>query len=105
MIRFKVKKDGKCYLGFCCKGHAGYAAYGSDIVCAAVSMLVINTVNAIERFTDCQMQVSDDEKSGSVTVDFPQGTDEQAALLMDALLLGIKSVEEQYGSSHVRLEE
>ena len=25
---------------------------GQDIVCAAVSVLVINTVNAIEQFTD-----------------------------------------------------
>ena len=28
------------------KGHAGYAEEGQDIVCAAVSALVINTVNS-----------------------------------------------------------
>ena len=34
------------------EGHAGFAAYGNDIVCAAVSALVINTVNSIEAFTE-----------------------------------------------------
>ena len=34
------------------QGHAGYAEPGQDIVCAAVSALVINTINAIEAFTE-----------------------------------------------------
>ena len=104
MIKIKTQKNGDHYLGFQCSGHAGYAEYGSDIVCSAVSMLVINTINAIDSFTDCSMNVSDDEKSGSIKVVFPNGTDEKAGLLMDTLVLGIKSVEEQYGRSHVRLE-
>ena len=33
---------------FSCSGHAGYAASGGDIVCASISVLVINTINAIE---------------------------------------------------------
>ena len=31
-------------------GHAGYADYGKDIVCAGVSSVVTTTVNAIEMF-------------------------------------------------------
>ena len=104
MIKVKVEKDGDRYLGFSCKGHAGYADYGSDIICSAISMLVINTINSIESLTDCQMQVSDDEKSGSIRVKFPNGTDTSAALLMNAMLLGIQSAEEQYGRSFVKLE-
>ncbi len=38
------------YIGFDCKGHAGYANYGEDVICAGVSALVINTVNAISRY-------------------------------------------------------
>ena len=104
MIKIKTKKNGDQYFGFQCSGHAGYAEYGNDIVCSAVSMLVINTINAIDAFTDCSMDVSDDEKSGRIQVVFPDGTDEKAGLLMDALVLGLRSVEEQYGRSHVRLE-
>ena len=33
-------------------GHAGYAKKGHDIVCAAVSILIYNLQNSIERLTD-----------------------------------------------------
>ena len=36
------------YAGFDMSGHAGYDDIGKDIVCAAVSVLVINTLNSIE---------------------------------------------------------
>ena len=39
-------RDG-AYREVTCMGHAGYAAYGRDIVCASVSVLVINTINAL----------------------------------------------------------
>ena len=105
MIKVKIRKDGDRYLGFTCEGHAGYAEYGSDIVCSAVSMLVINTINSIDAFTDCSLQVSDDEKSGKIQTVFPDGTDEKAGVLMDAMVLGLQGVEEQYGRSHIKLEQ
>ena len=40
------------YLGFDAKGHAGYAEAGDDIVCAAASILMINTANALELYAD-----------------------------------------------------
>ena len=54
MITITVKKRNGNYLEFVSKGHAGYAEEGQDIVCAAVSVLVINTVNSLETFTDDQ---------------------------------------------------
>ena len=30
-----------------CHGHAGYASYGKDIVCASFSTMLITTINAI----------------------------------------------------------
>ena len=35
------------YAGFDMSGHAGYDDIGKDIVCAAVSVLVINTLNSM----------------------------------------------------------
>ena len=35
------------YTAFNCIGHAQYGEPGEDIVCAAVSVLVINTINSI----------------------------------------------------------
>ena len=52
MINITVKKRNGSYLDFLSRGHAGYAEEGQDIVCAAVSALIITTVNSLEKFTD-----------------------------------------------------
>ena len=39
-------------VGFQTEGHAEYADPGQDIVCAAASVLIINTMNAIELYTE-----------------------------------------------------
>lgn len=55
-------------VGFRTEGHAGYAEAGSDIVCAAVSMLVINTINSIERFTPDVCDVRADEENAVISL-------------------------------------
>ena len=62
MIR---NRDGK-YIGFDCIGHAGYAGSGEDIVCAGVSVLVINTVNSIRSYTNEIFSADTDEDRKSV---------------------------------------
>lgn len=75
-------------------GHAGYDISGSDIVCSAVSVLVINTINAIEKFTDTKLIV----KQTDGEVEFEITTyEEKSALLIKTLELGIKSIVTEYG--------
>lgn len=64
-ITFHKTRTGD-YQGFTCSGHAGYAAYGEDIVCAAVSALVINTINSLEEITGEEMEVTAEENSGLI---------------------------------------
>jgi uncharacterized protein YsxB (DUF464 family) len=49
------KNSEKEITGFYSAGHAGYAESGSDIICSAISVLTINTINSIEAFTDDQL--------------------------------------------------
>ena len=42
------KNSEKEITGFYSAGHAGYAESGSDIICSAISVLTINTINSIE---------------------------------------------------------
>ncbi len=98
-----MKNRKKEYVGFTCSGHAGYDEYGKDIVCAALSMLVINTVNAIDALTDCKLTVTTDEADGEMKVIFPDAASKEAALLIDAMLLGIRGVIEEYGSAYAEL--
>lgn len=97
MIKISVAKKNGVYRSFKCSGHAGFAEYGNDVVCAAVSMLVINTVNAIDELTGCCISLDEnDSENGKLAISFPGGTDEKAGLLMDAMLLGIKQVAEDH---------
>lgn len=75
-------------------GHAGYASEGQDIVCASVSVLVINTINAIEKFTDAKFSLIQDE--GMIDINFSY-IDFKAKLLVDTLELGIKDISVEYG--------
>lgn len=87
-----------------CKGHTGYANSGEDIVCAAVSVLVINTVNSLESLTDAKMQVDTDEDSGMITFRFTEDLKEGGRLLVDSLVLGLTNVAGQYGKRYVKLK-
>jgi uncharacterized protein YsxB (DUF464 family) len=50
-IEQDVKFNVESVTGFRTEGHAGYAEYGNDIICAAVSILVMTTINSIEELT------------------------------------------------------
>lgn len=82
-------------------GHAGFAEEGSDIVCAAVSVLVLNTINAIEAFTHTAFRCEADEvEGGFLEVSFPNismQADHDACLLLKCMAKGLSDLEEQYG--------
>ena len=96
MITATVLKNSNNYISFSCEGHAGYARKGSDIVCAAVSMLTINAANSINELTDTKIDIVIDEKSGFASWQFTDETDEKVRLLMDSLVLGLQSIRDNY---------
>lgn len=98
----KTKNNG--YAGFTCTGHAGYADSGYDIVCSAVSVLVINTINAMECFADEKMEVITGEEDGVIDVTFIDPVNEKTKLLMDTMVLGLESIEQQYGKKYLKLK-
>ena len=53
MIKVEVTKNHISILG-----HAGFADYGKDIVCAAVSSVVITTVEAIACFDEYAIDIN-----------------------------------------------
>jgi hypothetical protein len=103
MIEARICKQNGDYFSFSASGHAGYAEAGSDIVCAAVSMLVINTANALEGLTENSLKGTEDRDSGTLYFEFLQPPDEKGRLLIDAMLMGLKDVEKQYGSGFIKL--
>ena len=88
MIQIRTEREKGTYRSFSIDGHAGYAEAGEDIVCAAVSALVINTINSIEKFTEFTADVSP-----------------ETALLMDSLMLGLSDVQKAYGDRYLCIRQ
>ena len=89
--------------GFEVSGHAGYDEYGRDIVCAAVSALATNTANSIEQFTEDDMTVDVDEKTGLLRLTMTSTISDSSKLLLKSFKLGIESIEQAYGSEIVHI--
>lgn len=106
MVRVTVyeNKEGQ-YAKFRMEGHAGFAAYGSDIVCAAVSVLLINTVNCIKEFTDDACEYSQQRERDIVLFEVtscPISGD--AELLLKSLVFGLWSIAGEYGKKYIQVE-
>lgn len=86
---------------FTLAGHAGYADYGQDIVCAAVSMIAINTINSIDLLTKETLSLNQDEAKAYIDCSFPDISankgSKEASLLLKSMELGLKNIEKQYG--------
>ena len=91
------------YIGFKCKGHSGFAEHGSDIVCAAISMLTINTINSIEKLTFDKFALEEDEIKGLIKLRFSRTATDKSSLLMDSYILGIQNLIDSYGKQFVKL--
>ena len=87
-----------------CSGHAEFARPGQDIVCAALSVLVINTLNSLEELCGLAIQPDTDEESGLIACRFPDDMDEKAVLLLDSLVLGCVTIEKQYGRKYCKVK-
>jgi uncharacterized protein YsxB (DUF464 family) len=102
-ITIKKTENGD-FAGFTCEGHADYADKGEDIVCAAVSILTINTQNSLELLAKESMEVIEDEEKGLISVTFSQALSEQGRLLMESYVLGVSGIFNTYGKKHIQLE-
>ena len=84
------QNENKECVGFRTEGHAGYSEKGSDIVCAAVSVLVLNTINAIERYAKDPCSVINNDEVGLIAYYLVNGyPSADAGLLLNTMILGL----------------
>ena len=101
MIKVTIyKTERQEYAGFDMEGHAGYAEAGEDIVCAGVSalvinalnsILVINTINAIEEFTEDDASLISEDETGMISYHLNHPS-KDARLLLNAMILGLEQM-------------
>jgi uncharacterized protein YsxB (DUF464 family) len=78
-------------------GHAGFAAPGNDIVCAAVSVLIQNGVNSIE--TLLHVKIPGVSRDGFVECKIPPVEDqvsEKVQLLLESMAYGLRTLADEY---------
>ena len=93
MIQITIyRNEKKECLGFSTEGHAGYSEEGQDIVCAAASVLIINTINAIEKFAGDSSSLVSDDITGMIRYEIKGRPSGKAALLLDTMILGLKDM-------------
>lgn len=92
------------YIGFQTGGHAEYADAGTDIVCAAISVLTINAVNSIETLTDCLFTYEENQEGGYMKFMLSSQSSNDAKLLLSSMVLGLKGIQTNYGTSYLSLK-
>ena len=104
MITITILQDHEDAVGFHCTGHSGYAEAGSDIICAGVSALVINTINSIETFTEDSYHIDTEETSGLIDFRLDQKAGHDTQLLMKSMVLGLQGIQNDYGNEYIILD-
>jgi uncharacterized protein YsxB (DUF464 family) len=94
MTKIKGIYNNERLIGFDISGHANYSIPGRDIVCAAVSILTINTINSIRELTCMEVETSEDESGMRYHIPLKTGTISSA--LLKSARIGYKSLADQY---------
>ena len=102
-ITFFQNREGK-QLGFSSLGHAGYADAGLDIVCAGVSALVTNTINSIDELTSAEFDLETEQETGEIRFSLHRPASDDADLLIQSLILGLKGIQKDYGDEYLVLD-
>lgn len=94
MISISIQREEDQVVAFSVTGHAGYAEEGYDIVCASVSALCINAVNSVLTFTTDKPEY--EASDGDMSFRLTNGSSPETQLLLESMILGLKSVADQY---------
>lgn len=111
MITAKIYKDeNDNIMRYSVSGHANYAEYGYDIVCAGVSALtqtVLISLVEVCGIEENSILYKIDDETGFLDVSLPKNIEafklERAQILLSSLVIGINSMIESY-PEYINLE-
>jgi len=72
MIKIKFYVQGDNFVGLDCTGHAGYAEYGSDIVCASISTLTQALALGLTKVLGLPIHYKVDEDDAKLEIRLPK---------------------------------
>ncbi len=103
MIQISIIRHNNEYSQIKAFGHAEYDDYGKDIICSAVSVLIINTANSLEKFTK-DLVLAQTYEDGTTEILLKEHPSKEAVLLIDSLVLGLEGIRNQYGKKYLSVD-
>lgn len=96
MIKIRIKKNGIDLSEIFINGHANYACYGKDVVCAAVSATVLTSLNSIMALDDSVILVEQEDDCMIIKV---QKFERTSQVLLSTMLSCLKEIEKTYSKN------
>ncbi len=92
-------------------GHAGYARRKlfsrhteADVVCAAISVLVLTTLNSLEELAHEPMTQTVNEEDGFIRCIFEGHLQEKSIFLLDSMIFGLEQIQQEYGDQYLQIK-
>lgn len=106
MVTVEILKDqAGSYKGISCLGHAEFAKPGKpDIVCAAVSTLVIGTINSLTDLAGEDVSVEQEEESGLLICKMNGKLQEKSSFLVDSMIFNLENIKKEYGGKYLKVK-
>ena len=89
-VEISYDKGGKFLNGLTVKGHANSGPYGNDIVCGAVTCMLVGACNALENDAE-NFDIELEEGNASILAKGPISEHDQVVL--ETLILQLKTIE------------
>ena len=102
MIKIQINKTNNKYSSLLVSGHSNYDEHGKDIVCAGVSAIVTGGLNAL--IIENKKKISYRVNDGYVNVDVLDIDDDKLQIIMDVIVVQLKTIEEIY-KKYVKISE
>ena len=105
MTTIVIRKNENAYSGFYCMGHAEYAKKNQpDILCSAISAIVIGTINALEELAGEKLTVTSEQKTGFIKCDFESILQEKSIFLLDSMVFTLQNLSKEYGAKYLQVK-
>ncbi|MEF9896333.1 MAG: ribosomal-processing cysteine protease Prp [Clostridia bacterium] len=96
MITATFIRQGGALWGFQVRGHAGYAASGSDIVCSAVSVATHMTYLGLSEVLGLKVQADKDDRAGMMCLAVAESDVDAAQPMLETLEGELRIIARQY---------
>ncbi|SFD57985.1 hypothetical protein SAMN05216238_102273 [Lentibacillus persicus] len=100
MINVSINRENNQIKQFELSGHAESGPYGYDLVCAGVSAVSFGAVNAVLTLSETELKIEQEDEGGFLRVtvpeDIPDETMQKAQLLLEGMLISLKTIEREY---------